>query len=561
MGVILMKRLLSFILAVLLVVTLTACSVGSQTEKEVESTMETNVKQPSSNKSSDEPVKITAAIADKVNVEDFNTNDVTIWIEKELNVDLEFTVYESTDYNNKINLMVSSGDKLEDIIFGGFADSMVYEWAQSDALTPLTDYFADKNLAVNLYDAMARVGYDFRGQITLPDGEIYYIPVLNQSYGNECQSKVWIYEPWLKELNINAPVTTNDFYEVLKKVVESDVNGNSKADEVGLAGYNGIYSGWFSFLMNAFVYTDTANNFMKVENGKLSYSFTENVWREGIEYIRKLVKEGCIPTETVTQDMQTWKTMLNTPDVTAFTFAYLTPSQITDVERKSNYIALAPLAGPNGVQYTQYNPSKASCGMIITADCKNPEIAFKVGDLLVCEENSIVTRFGARGKDWDYIKDLANAKDYISPYEGFDPYIVVYNDTEFWGSGSMQNRSWMQSGPYIRQYGIANGMGINPEKVSKFSVNEAAGICLYQQGGYFPDETIVKLIYNDAELEVVSKVSSTLQTYIEETMANWILGIVPLDDNSWNNFINTIKDTGAYDLLKVAQDAYDRSIK
>ena len=140
------------------------------------------MKQPSSNKSSDEPVKITAAIADKVNVEDFNTNDVTIWIEKELNVDLEFTVYESTDYNNKINLMVSSGDKLEDIIFGGFADSMVYEWAQSDALTPLTDYFADKNLAVNLYDAMARVGYDFRGQITLPDGEIYYIPVLNQSY-------------------------------------------------------------------------------------------------------------------------------------------------------------------------------------------------------------------------------------------------------------------------------------------------------------------------------------------------------------------------------------------
>ena len=52
-----------------------------------------------------------------------------------------------------------------------------------------------------------------------------------------------------------------------------------------------------------------------------------------------------------------------------------------------------------------------------------------------------------------------------------------------------------------------------------------------------------------------------MQTYIEETMANWILGIVPLDDNSWNNFINTIKDTGAYDLLKVAQDAYDRSIK
>ena len=64
----------------------------------------------------EEPVVLTVAISDKTNVEDYNTNEMTLYIENALNVDLQFNVYASVDYNNKINLMVTSGDKLEDII-------------------------------------------------------------------------------------------------------------------------------------------------------------------------------------------------------------------------------------------------------------------------------------------------------------------------------------------------------------------------------------------------------------------------------------------------------------
>jgi putative aldouronate transport system substrate-binding protein len=508
----------------------------------------------------DPPTVLTVAIADRTNVQDYNTNDVTLWLEKTRNVDLRFNVYESGDYNNKMNLKIASGDKLEDIIIGNFSDTVVYSWAKDGALASLTDFFKDKTLAVSLYDAMRRVGYDFRGSITLPDGNIYYIPVLNQSYGNECVGKNWVYKPWLEKLRMSAPATTEDFYILLKAVVNSDANGNGKADEVGLAGFGGIYGPWFSYLMNAFVYTDTANQFMKVQGGTLSYSFTEDAWRKGIEWMAKLVAERVMPTETVTQAQAAWQTMVNTKDITAFTMAYSTPSLVTDVNRKSQYVALAPLKGPNGVQYTQYNPSKPSCAMIITKDCRNPKAAFTVGDLLVGEENSIVTRFGKRGADWDYIFDVKNAKDYISPYPGFNPYIVVYHDVDFWGSGKMQNRSWMQAGPYIRQYGIANGMGVNPANVAPFSVNEAAGICLYQQGGYFPKETIGKLIYTDKESSVITDVSSSLSTLVQETMANWIIGNTKLDNAAWDKFQATVRSVGAYDMLKAAQAAYTRSL-
>ncbi len=507
----------------------------------------------------DRPV-LTVSIADNIKVEDFDTNAVTKYIEETLGVDLQFNVYASADYRDKMMLVVNSGDKLDDIIIGGFTDTIVYEWAKDGSIAPLTEYYAKPEIAVNLYDAMERVGYDFRGSITMPDGEIYYIPTLNQSYGNECQSKMWYYAPWLEELGVDVPDTTEEFEALLRLVVESDVNGNDIADEVGIAGYNGIASNWFSYLMNAFVYTDFANMFMKVEDGELSYSFTEDAWREGVEWIASLISEGLIPTETVTQDMTAWKTMINTTDVTALTFGYLTPSQVSDTDVKSEYIALPPIAGPDGVRYTQYNPSKASCSMVITSDCENVELAFRVGDLMVCEELSIVARFGARGQDWDYLSDLDNASDYVSPYPGFDAYIVVYNDANFWGSGAPQGRSWMQAGPFIRQYGIANGMGVNPATVSKFSVNEASGICLYQQGGYFPDETVVKLIYNDEETAIVNDISSTLSTLVNETTANWLLGNVELNDESWQKFLSDVEAVGGYDYLACAQAAYSRSV-
>ena len=38
----------------------------------------------------DEPIKLTVAIPDKVNVEDYNTNELTLQIEQELGVDLDF---------------------------------------------------------------------------------------------------------------------------------------------------------------------------------------------------------------------------------------------------------------------------------------------------------------------------------------------------------------------------------------------------------------------------------------------------------------------------------------
>ena len=81
----------------------------------------------------------------------------------------------------------------------------------------------------------------------------------------------------------------------------------------------------------------------------------------------------------------------------------------------------------------------------ITRDCENPEAAFRVGDMLVSQYFSIVTRWGEEGVDWDYVENVEGADQYVPWAEGFNVLFVVYDDATFWSSGEVQNRSWMGS--------------------------------------------------------------------------------------------------------------------
>ncbi|MDD7412351.1 MAG: hypothetical protein PUK86_03890, partial [bacterium] len=81
------------------------------------------------------PVVLTVAVSDGTNIEDFNTNEMTLYIEEKLGVDLVITPYDSSDYDSKINLMINAGDKLEDIIIGGLGgNAAIFDYAQQGAI-------------------------------------------------------------------------------------------------------------------------------------------------------------------------------------------------------------------------------------------------------------------------------------------------------------------------------------------------------------------------------------------------------------------------------------------
>lgn len=536
-----MKKTFSWILALALLLTCLVVPASAETD----------------------PVVVTVAVADKTNVEDYNTNLQTLYVEEKLGVDLQITAMDSSDYKSKINLMVNAGDELHDVIVGSFGAAMVYDWASQGALTPITEYYYDEAVAVNLIEAIDRVGYDFRPLMIMPDGEIYAFPNLNQSYGNEHGAgRMWIYKPFLDTLGEELPTdgfTTEQFEALLEKALATDLNGNGVNDEIGIVGWEGITGTWFSYLMNPFVECTDSKNWMIVRDGTVSFAFATDAWRQGVEWIKGLLDKGLIPDEALTQDFATAKTMVNTEEVIALCWAYTNADGMTDVERKGNYYVMAPLVGPNGEQNVTLEYSTPGDHTVISADCENPEMAFKAFDLMLCEELSITTRFGERGVEWDYVTDLDNPDDYENPYQAFPGKILVYNDSQYWGSGAMQNKSWMQANAFIRQYGIAAGMVVPKGNASEFDLRFSEGCTLYQTSGYNPEEFISKLVYSAEEQEIVTDVSTDLIAYVKETTAAWLTGAQVLDDASWEAFLAQVEDLNAAGWLEVAQAAYNRA--
>lgn len=509
-----------------------------------------------------EPVKLTVGVKDNTLIEDWETNGMTKLIEERGGFDLEFVVYDSTDYMTKLNLMVmAGGDELPDVLFISANDTMVYQWALEGAIIPLTEYYEDSTISYYLHEAMERTGTDFRSQLVMPDGEIYGIPTLNQSYGNEYPHKGYFYTPWLEQLGVEVPTTTDELYELFKAVCSQDMNGNGKTDEIALTGtWGGTYDGWFAFLMNSFVYAGDSN-YYTVNDGVVSAAYTTDEWKEGLKFIRKLFAEGLIPTETLTQDDAGYKAIMNTEVPNALTLVYFTPDMIgTGLTYREDYETFAPMAGPAGVQHATYRPSTASVTFVVTANCENPEAAFRMGDLMVSENLSIVTRWGAEGVNWDYIANVNTGKEYFPLVEGWPVYLVAYDDPSYWSAGTVQNAGFRQSGPYIRQYGISNGSGKSEEMLTPFVKNYAFAQDYYQTSGWNPDEVIPKLLYTEDETETISEAKAALKSFVNEKTAAFLVGSADIDAE-WEAFVEECYNIGLEEVLEVENAVYTRMYK
>ncbi len=507
-----------------------------------------------------EGVTLTIAVPENVRIIDWETNDQTLEIEEALGVDLKFKTFPAADYDSKLNLMVMGGDKLPDIIINP-GDS-VYSWAQEGAIIGLKKYYDDPNMSATIRQASEANDIDIVSYLTQPDGEVYCLPAWTGSPNANVWRKAWINQVWVEQLGMEMPKTTDELYEVLKKVSSTDMNGNGKQDEIGMTGYK-VTGDWFRFLMSSFIYAHDSN-FIVVDDGKLSFAYDTEEWREGLRFIKKLFDEGIIPIETLTQDASQHKAMLNSEDQTVFMFTGWNPNNISLVDRKLSYMYMNALEGPNGVKEAMYMPNLPNKGAAITADCENPDAAFLVLDYMCSETFSISIRYGKQGVNWDYWEDakVDNKSEWTATTPGEEIYLIVYDDASFWGGSDAQNACYMQAGPQIVPANVVTGMAINnastdeeenkaAQVAARYAESTQAGLAIARKevADYMP--------LTSEETEEVSGITAPLTTYVEESIGAFLTGTKSLDGD-WDSYLNELDKIGYKDALSVYQEAYDR---
>lgn len=552
------KKILACVLAGGMVLSTAACG-GKEANEKVSNKKETsgNAKfedasiynEPGTFPILKEKQKLTIGMKQSAFVTDYNTNKFTQWLEEKMNIDLEFVLFPEQDADQKLSVMINAGDELPDIININLNTTDAEKYGNLGAFIPLNEYYEKSSYYIK--DLMENPDFaDLMKYYTASDGNIYTVPKITLENGNIFSRKAWINKNWLDKYNLEVPETADELYTALKTFVEEDANGNGKKDEIPFVGNT---TGWSQsvapYLMSAFVYTNPDTDYLIVKDGKIDVAYRQEEWKKGLEWMNILCKEGLLSTLSFTQDQQQFKALVEGPEEqTIGGFTAARPQYPVEDMRKTDFVALPPLKGPDGVQNSIVTGNGLPVSQFhITRNCKNPEVAFKLADLMMSEEASMFQRHGEPEVDWKEVDG--------KPVKGDSKY-KMEAVLQF---GEQQNSHWQTENPgFIGDFLWTETWDgtLDPEKSNYYGILIAQSTELYKQ--YEPKEHADKIVYSAEEMEELMDIKASLRSYVDEQMVAFATGSASLE--TWDAYLEELNVIGIERYLELTQEAYDRMI-
>lgn len=497
----------------------------------------------------DGSVSLSLFVTTRLGVDNYDDNTYTDWIEEQTGLKLTFVVAPEQSAEEKLNAILTSGE-YPDIITGN----------RSIPLTQLKLY-GDQGIFVELNDLIEMHGSNIKTLLQdypeamnimeTPEGKIYGLPDLNECYHCTMDGKMWVYEPWLKALSIDIPQTTEEFKDMLIAFKNDDPNGNGEADEIPMMGSNS--GGWNAFpeifLMNSFTYYSSTSEGLYINDGKVTAAFTEDAYKDGLKYLNGLVSEGLLAPETYTQDNNILIQNVDNPDpiIGAIPSGYMGMfTQIGASDRWQDFIAIAPVEGPDGIRYSRWNPySSLTIKFAITDKCENLREAMMLADFFYTEEATLRNVNGEPGVGWQY---LDGSTDKL----GIDGKPAKY-ETLLGVDDLPTNTSWNQSSLTYRtaefRLGAALGGDSAFEKPLHYMTEE-------NYAPYQPDiEMVIGPMYfsEDQSNELIT-IETAVRSYIRERNAAFITGASDIDA-TWESYLKELENIGLPRLLEIYQEA------
>jgi len=582
-----LKRVMAAALALVMVLSMAACGekvdptdAPTDATKATEADKQTNAPEETEAPEFDpktitDGVTLTIAVKADDEVIDWETNLVTKMIEEKFGVDLKFEVYASDGFGDKLNVMINGGDKLPDIIFGDGSkglNSYQTNWVDAGAILELNEFYANPDYASHINAEMEKLGVDVVSMLEDADGKIWSLPKYVTALNDACAYKLWINKDYAKAAGFDEiPTTTEGFFELCKAFAAAgDVNGNGLDDELAFTGYSNLT--WFKMLMSPFAYA-WDDKTLDVENGKVSFAFATDGWKEGLKYIKQFFDAGVIDTTVLTQDSAGYNAIVNNSEAVVLADVFYRPQMVhEDVTQKTQiwleYDFVEALKGPNGRAESYYSDIIAYPGAMITVDCEHPEAAFIVLDYMCSEYISICNRYGEEGVDWDYWENVDSSKftdgtikEMYLARNGEEP-LFCYYSSKYWGTGTPQNAGYMQAGPNIL-YNDEVGIVLTGATTDEAKV-QSDWMTLYQKDSVNavfdakPEERIVTLPLTVEENETIAEPYNVLKKYWQEAVGNFLTGEWDID-GYWDTYLAELEKMGMSDVLAIYQTSYDRT--
>ncbi|MCL2056946.1 MAG: extracellular solute-binding protein, partial [Oscillospiraceae bacterium] len=381
-----LKLIALIVLALILAVPLAAC--GGYTDRQ--------------------PDRVTVSFVAPQNayIEDFGSNLYKRWLEGQTGLIIEMEWLPAGNAEQAVKLALAAGDNLPDayVGFGStgyelFQNPNIQLYGEAGVIIPLGELIEQYGVHTKkLFDELPE--YSIREFMTSADGNIYFMPGFSSSLITRHRQMMWVNKGWMDELGLSAPTTTDGFRDLLRAFRDRS------PDSIPMAGTEDFYGKQaYDWIINAFIYNATNNSRLLLENGAVSFAPIRDEWREALVYMRELYDEGLYSPLSFTQDNQQLNQMAN--DRRDILGAFVSPGITYTVLQNSpelmeRYVGIGPVAGPKGVRLSTVFTRIPRPHGVITSASKHPEEVFKLFDLMLSEEASLMGRYGEHGVDWDF---------------------------------------------------------------------------------------------------------------------------------------------------------------
>ena len=545
-----MKKQLSFILALVLVISLFA-GCGNNTDapkmddkktETTEKTTDTMEKKEEAKESmgsgmiSDSPK--TFSIFLNFNNMPFNS-DWMIWkeIAKETNVSLEGVISQSNANEEEAYSMMLASGKLADIV--GYKNPAELEKLGRDGgLLPLNDLIKE-----HAPDIQRVLDNDpkFRTFATSLDGNIYFIP---KNLTLKSAEFWWIRQDWLDKLNLQAPTTIDELYQVLTAFRNNDPNGNGQKDEIPLFDRAGTK------MPDEYLYLFNTSTEFYPHDGKMTFEpLNKEEFVLGVKTLAKWYKEGLIDPELFTRGAKS-RDILYAADQAGFTHDWPSTGdynvKLAETVPGFKNVAIAPMKNQHGdiIERTTRYPV---AGWGISSQCQDPVTLIKFFNFFFTEKGSDMMNFGVEGVT--YTKDADGKK--------------VFTDEV------MKNPDFTPLN-YLRSLGIQYRIGMeqNPEYEKAFSTDAAKEAAQYyeEHPEWFPEnlppyfDGALNLKYTPEEETEYQNIMSNVKPYVNQMFQEWMLGTKDIE-NTYEEFVQELKNRKIDRAVEINQNAYEIFLK
>lgn len=500
--------------------------------------------------------------------ETMENNVLQKYMKDNLGIDVKYdwVVTDTNDaYKTKLRLMLSSGEKMPDVItYRGDMETvnMLIDSGQFMSVNDLFDKYAGDE-----YKKAAALNPDTFLPVTR-DGEKMALPVLDYAYNDDMV--LWLRQDWMDKLGLQAPKTVADLEAIMDAFTNKDPDGNGKKDTFGMAlGFKNGFLNWMtdvSWLFGA--YGTMPGQWNKGADGTLTFGSVDPASKQALGTLKNWMDKGWISKDSGLKDDTSGSEFFTKGQAGAIVGRNWLPDwpfgDLINNVPGAKYKAYPIPAGPDGKIGSQSGNPSVNGWMLINKKAAHPEALLRYYNFFFDNwanpaKGSQFENGFAEGYDWAKLPDGTITKDPQKYPDLFPNYAdrthlvePIYYSLTFEGA----RQPSLYADTMIK---IANGEAMTTpyeeqtKAIRKPENVEAMKIVMDQK------DIRMKNYFQGPLTETMKSKNELLNKLVNESFSKIIYGQAPID--SFDTMVENWKKSGGDQVTKEVNEWYASASK